>query len=426
MNGFNFNVDQVRVQFPSHAKTVNGYPAAYLDGPGGTQVPWRVVEKINDYLYFHNANAHGRFATSQESDALYQSAKETFADFLHCSADEVAFGANTSSNNFRLAFGLLRSMVPGDEVLITDLDHEGNRSPWRTLEDFGIVVKSAAIDPLTCTLRKDDFKAKLSSKTKVVALNWAANSCGTITDVKSYIEMAHAVGAITVVDGVHYAPHRFIDVKDIDTDVLLCSAYKFFGPHLGVMYMKKEVGEKLKAVRVIADDNQEMPEKLETGTSAMELACGAAEAVAFIASVGENYVDYFAGDLKGLTGRRKNIVAGMMAIDQYEEGLAEVLREELPKIPGLKIYGPGEGHSRTSTVSFAVEGIHAGEIAGYLAEKGLFVWDGDFYAIQTINHVLKLEEAGGLVRIGLAPYNTIGEIHRLISAVKEFVNAKRS
>lgn len=422
MKKFKFDVDQIRVQFPSHAKTVNGYPAAYLDGPGGTQVPLRVVEKINDYLYYHNANAHGRFATSQESDALYLAAKATFADFLHCSADEIAFGANTSSNNFRLAFGLLRGMKPGDEVLITDLDHEGNRSPWRTLEDFGIVVKSVAVDPQTCTLIKEDFAAKLSEKTKVVALNWAANSCGTITDVKQYIALAHGVGAITVVDAVHYAPHRWIDVKEIDTDILLCSSYKFFGPHLGVMYVRKEVGEKLNAVRVIADDNQEMPEKLETGTSAMELACGAAEAVEFIASTGEQYVADFADRLVGLTGRRRNIVAGMMAFEEYEDEMAAVLRKGLLEIAGLKIYGPGDGAPKTSTVSFTIDGVQAGDIAEFMAEKGLFVWDGDFYAIETINHVLKLEKEGGLVRIGLAPYNTISEIERVICAVQEFVD----
>lgn len=421
MREFKFKVDEIREQFPALSKTVNGIPAAFLDGPGGTQVPRRVVEKINDYLYYRNANSHGVFKTSVESDHLYWQAREVYADFFNCSPEEVAFGANTSSNNFKLALGLVRTMKPGDEVLITDIDHEGNRSPWRTLEDFGIIVKSVKINMDTITLDFEDFKAKLSDKTKVFAVNWAANSCGTISDVKKFIDEAHKFGAITVVDAVHYAPHKPIDVKAINTDILLCSAYKFFGPHLGVMYVKKSVGETIKTVRVIADDNTEMPFKLETGTPAMELAAGAAEAVEFIADIGRNHEEFYAAELKGLSGRRRYIVAGMMAIDEYETGLAVQLRTKLAKLPGLKVFGPKSGHPRTSTVSFNIEGLNSNEVAKYLAEKGLFVWDGDYYAIETITNVLKLEASGGLVRIGLAPYNIQSEIDRTIQAVKEFI-----
>jgi len=425
MSQFKFNLEDLRVQFPALAKTVNGYPAAYLDGPGGTQVPVRVVNKINDYLYYHNANHEGAFATSRESDKLYSDARETYADFLNCMPDEIGFGANSSSNNLKLAFGILRTILnPGDEVLITDIDHEGNRSPWRTLEDFGIVVKSAAVDPKTCTLIMDDFAAKLSSKTKVVAVNWASNGCGTITDVKKCIGLAHEKGAITVIDAVHYAPHRWIDVKEIDTDVLICSAYKFFGPHLGIIYVKKELGEKLKTVRIMAYDNENMPWKLETGTPAFELACGAAEAVEFIADIGKGHEQYFKSELGSLSGRRRYIVAGMMAIDAYEEPIAKKLRTGLNKIEGVTVYGPPEDHPRTSTVTFAVTGVHANKVATYLGERGLFVWDGDYYAVQLINHVLDMEEMGGLVRVGLAPYNTEDEIERLIKAVQEFTECK--
>jgi len=420
MQNFKFDIDYVREQFPAMSKTVNGYPAAFLDGPGGTQVPRRVVDKINDYLYYHNANCHGAFATSVESDQIYWHAREVYADFLNCAPEEVAFGANTSSNNFKLAMGLVRTMKPGDEVLITDIDHEGNRSPWRTLEDFGIVVKSVKINTDTITLDFDDFKSKLSAKTKVFAINWAANSCGTISDVKKFIDEAHKVGAITVVDAVHYAPHRPIDVKAIDTDVLLCSAYKFFGPHIGIMYVKKEIGIGVKSIRVMADDNIEIPFKFETGTMAMELAAGAAEAVEFIADIGQRHAQHFEAELKGLAGRRKNVVAGMMAIDRYEENLAVQMRTELAKMPGLKIYGPEDGHPRTSTVSFTIDGINTGDIAKFFAKRGLFVWDGDFYAIETITNVLKLESIGGLLRIGLAPYNVQSEIDRVIQAVKDF------
>lgn len=423
MKDFKFDVDYVREQFPALCKTVNGNPAVFSDGPGGSQVPMIVIERIKEYLLYRNANTHGVFKTSVESDDLYWKAKETFADFLNCSPQEVAFGANMSSNNFKLALGLVRTMEPGDEVLITDIDHEGNRSPWRTLEDFGITVKSVAVDPKTATLDMDDFKAKLSDKTKVVAVNWAANACGTVTDVKECIRLAHEKGALTVVDAVHYAPHKVIDVKEIDADFLHCSAYKFFGPHIGITYIKKEVGEKVKTVRVMADDNEDMPWKFETGTPAFELAWGAAGAVEFIADIGEKHARYFEDELKGLTGRRKNIVAGMKAIDAYEEPMAKKLRRELAEIKGVKIYGPPEGHPRTSTVTFLAEGINANHIAKKLAEKGIFVWDGDYYAIEIIMNVWKLGDVGGLVRIGLAPYNTEEEIDKIICAVREICRA---
>ena len=421
MNNFKFNIDDVRVQFPALSKTVNGYPAAFLDGPGGTQVPRRVVEKMCEYLYYHNANHAGEFVTSRESDALYDKAKETYADFLNCRPDEIAFSNSSSTNNLKLAFGLYRTfMKPGDEVLITDIDHESNRSPYRLLEDFGITVKSAAVHADTCTLNMDDFAAKLSDKTKVVAVNWASNGCGTITDVKKCIDLAREKGAVTVIDAVHYAPHRWIDVKAIDADVVLCSAYKFFGPHIGVMYVRKELGDKLKSIRIMSDDNGDMPMKLESGTPAYESACGAAEAVEFIAEIGRQHEQYFSSELGNLKGRRRFIVAGMLAIDEYEEPLAKKLRIELAKIKGIKIYGPPEGHPRTSTVVFAMDGVHTNKIAKYLGEKGLFVWDGNYYAIELINNVLGLEKQGGLLRIGLAPYNTEAEIDRLIEAMKEF------
>jgi len=421
MSSFKFNIDDIREQFPALAKTVNGHPAAFLDGPGGTQVPRRVVNKINDYLYYHNANHEGAFVTSRESDALYLKVRETYADFFNCAPEEVAFGANSSSNNLKLAFGLLRTiMKPGDEVLITDIDHECNRSPWRTLEDFGIVVRSAAVDPETCTLKMDDFAAKLSDKTKVVAVNWASNGCGTITDVKKCIDLAHEKGAVAVIDAVHYAPHKWIDVKAIGADVVFCSSYKFFGPHLGIMYVKRELGDKLKTVRIIIEDTENMPWKMEAGTPAIELACGAAEAVEFIADIGRQHEQYFKSELGGGSDRRKAIIAGMKAIDAYEEPIAKKLRLGLEKIKGIKVYGPPEGHPRTSTVVFAMDGVHANKIADYLGDRGLFVWDGHYYAAQLINHVLNMEKMGGLVRIGLAPYNMEGEIDRLIGAMEEF------
>jgi len=425
MKNFSFKVDYVREQFPCLSKTVNGYPAAFLDGPGGSQVPRSVVERINDYLYYRNANAHGVFVTSKESDALFWDARVAIADFLNCDPKEVAFGANSSSNNFKLAFSLLREMKPGDEVIITEIDHEGNRSPWRVLEEYGMVLKCVRVDPETCTLDLEDYKNKLSDKTRLVAVNWASNAVGTITDVKTVVKLAHEVGAYTVVDAVHYAPHKPIDVRDIDTDFLVCSAYKFFGPHIGILYAKAEVGEKINPIRVMANDNTEIPDKFEIGTLPMELACGAAAAVDFIADIGRVHEKYFEEELSGLTGRRRQVVAGMLAIEAYEDPMAKLLRTELAAIDGVRVYGPPEGTPRTSTVSFTAKGANSNEVAKFLAERGIFVWDGDFYAIEIVHSVLKLGDQGGLIRIGLAPYNTIHEVERTIRAVKEFCSERQ-
>lgn len=425
MKNFKFDVDYVRKQFPCLGRSVNGNPAAFFDGPGGTQVPIRVVDAMKDYLYYHNANAGGKFITSKESDSLFRRGREVMADFLNCAPEEIAFGANTTSNIVKLAFGFLRTLKAGDEIIITDIDHEGNRSPWRTLADFGIVIKSVAVNPETCTLDMDDYKNKLSNKTKIVAINWAANACGTITDVKAYIKLAHEYGAVTVVDAVHYAPHKYIDVKDIDTDILVCSAYKFFGPHIGVVYMKKELGEDFKSVRVYAEDNADMPTKLETGTLSVASVCGATAAVEFIADLGDKYEECFADELGDAEGRRRKIMAGMMAIDSYEESMVGRIRTELGKIEGLKLYMAPKDCPKTTTVSFTMDGINSAEVGKFLADKGIFIWNGDFYALEIVYNVLGLGKQGGLVRIGLAPYNTEQEIDRLIEAIEEFAAARK-
>ncbi len=422
MKNFKFDIDYVREQFPCLCKTVNGLPAAFLDGPGGSQVPKIVVDRIADYMFYRNANGHGCFKTSLETMDLQEEARETVAAFFNCKPNEVAFGESSSTNNFKLVLALARDMKPGDEAIITDIDHESNRSPLRTLEERGIVVKSVKIDLNTYTLDLEDYKSKLSDKTKVVAINWASNATGTVTDVKTMIKMAHEVGALTIIDAVHYAPHKVIDVKEIDTDFMVCSAYKFFGPHMGVLYAKGEVLEKVRTIRVLADDNMEIPEKFETGTPNYESICGIAGAVDFIADLGLKHERYFPDELAGLSGKRRAIVAGMLAIDAYEEPMATKLRAELRKIEGLTLYGPPEGYNRTSTVTFTIAGKNSHDIAEFMAERGLFVWDGDFYAIEITNHVLKLAEQGGLLRIGLAPYNTMEDIDRTIQAVKDFVS----
>lgn len=419
MRNFKFDVDYFRGQFPAMRNTVNGNQAVFMDGPGGTQLPQRVIDQMVNHMVLHNANIHGVFRTSEENDALIRNAREVFADFFNCSWDEVCFGENTSTNNFKLALAFARTWKEGDEILITDMDHEGNRSPWRTLEDFGAVVKSAALKKDVVEIDFEDFKSKLSDKTKIVAINWAANSCGTITDVKKYIAEAHKVGAIAVVDAVQYAPHGLIDVKEIDADIVLTSPYKYYGPHSGAFYCRKEVGEALKSIRVMADDNTEMPFKLETGTMCMENVSGAAEAVEFIADIGRRHAEMFEEETKGLEGRRKDIACGLYAMDTYEVQLADRMREAIKDIPGLKLYGPAEGQPQTATVSFTVEGKNANDIALKLADAGIFTWDGEFYAIETIWNVLKLQSYGGMLRIGMAPYLLESDVDRTIDLIRE-------
>lgn len=415
---FNYDVNYVRAQFPAMNMKVNGKNIAFLDGPGGSQVPKRVGEKILDYLYYHNANEHGVFKASLETMALVDEAREALADFLGCSPKEVAFGASTTANNFMLAHALRRDLKAGHEVIVTDIDHVSNRTPWMNLSEIGAVVKSVKVNPETCQLDFEDYKSKLSTKTKIVAINYASNAVGTVTDVKKFIKLAHEVGAVTVVDAVHYAAHHPIDVKEIDTDILVCSAYKFFGPHIGVVYIRKELFDEIKTIKVDADDILESPVKFQTGTPNFEHICGAGEAINFIADIGEKFGAAFEEKTAHLSGRRKQVVKGMLAIDAYEETLASRLRSELRKIPGVTVYGPAEGEKRTTTVSFTVKGKNSNEVARALADEGISTWDGDFYAITLVNDVLKLGEQGGLVRIGFAPYNVMEDVDRVLQVIK--------
>lgn len=403
----------VRKAFPAMKRKVNGFPAAYLDGPGGYQVPQTVIDAVEDYLINANANVEGAYETSRKTDRMLEDARETFADFFNCNADEVSFGANMTTLNFALSQALVREMKPGDKVLITEIDHEGNRGPWEQLRDRGIVVEEVAFDTENCVLDLEDLKRRLTPRTKVVAVNYASNAVGTISDVKTVVEMAHAVGALAVVDAVHFAAHRPIDVQEIGTDFLLCSVYKFFGPHIGVLYAKKEVMAKLRTLR-LRPQKDYPPYMIETGTLHQEGIAGSIAAVEFIADVGEKY----GKGIAGTASRREKIVAGLEAVDAYEEDLTQHLLDELKGIEGIRVYGPPAGHPRTSTVSFTYDGFTPFEVADFLGEKGLFVWHGDFYATKLVER-LGLMEKGGLVRIGIAPYNTKEEIDRLLGYLKD-------
>jgi len=411
-----YDINSIRAQFPALSRTVNGFQAVYFDSPGGTQVPQRVIDKMVDYMMNHNANTGGAFITSVENDTVILNARKRFADFLGCSWNEVSFGENSTAINFRLSLALARDLNPGDEIIITDIDHDANRSPWSILTERGLIVKSVRVDTATCLLDIQDYKNKLSSKTKIVAFNYASNAVGTISDARKIIQLAHEAGAITVVDAVHYALHGVIDVKDLDVDFLFCSVYKFFGPHIGVLYSKQERLEKLRALKVSAQKDV-VPEKFETGTLNHEGLAGAAEAIEFIADAGAKHPGLIHDSESHMSDRRKKIIAGMRVFEEHEMPLAEAFKEELSKIEGVVLYAPPKRHPCTSTISFRIKDIPPMHVAKHLAEKGIFVWAGGFYAVALMKSFGVLE-TGGLVRIGLAPYNTQEEIDRTLAEIQ--------
>jgi cysteine desulfurase family protein (TIGR01976 family) len=420
-----FDVAWVRGQFPALSRAVNGHPVAYLDGPGGTQTPQRVLDAVRDYLVHHNSNTHGFFASTEETDRIILDARTAMADMFGCEPGEVSFGANMTTLCFMLAQSLSHSLAPGDQVLITEIDHEGNRGPWLRLAERGVLVREVPVRTSTCTLDLDALERLAhEGRTKVIAVNYASNAVGTITDVKRVANIARRVGALSVVDAVHYALHGPIDVQDIGCDVLLCSAYKFFGPHIGVMYVRREVADHIDSLRLRTQEPTP-PDKFETGTLNHEGIAGTVAAVDFIAEMGRRHLELVGPDLpEGLNGRRREIVAGMLANEAYEQPLARYLMTELAETKGVTLYGPPAGHPRTSTVSFTIDGSTAMEAARTLGERGLFVWDGDFFAVRLVER-LGLIERGGLVRVGLCPYTTREEIERLLEAVRGLATSLR-
>jgi len=403
------DVEWVRQQFPALGQTVNGKPAIFFDAPGGTQVPQRVIDAIAEYLSKWNANLGGAFLTSQRSELIVEQAHQAMADFFNCSPDEVVFGANMTTLTFALSRAIGRELKSGDELLVTCLDHDGNVSPWVCLEERGAKVRTADIKPADCTLDMFDLQAKIRRTTKLVAVGWAANAVGTINDVREAIRLAHAVGAMTFIDAVHYAPHGLIDVKEIDTDFLACSSYKFFGPHQGILYGKREQLLRLRPYKLRVC-SEKLPDRWETGTQNHECMAGVTAAIDYIADVGRYH------GVETHT-RREAIVAAYEVFRQHERELAEQLIGGLLEIPGLTVYGitdPAKLDQRTPTVTIRMEGYTPREIAAYLGERGIFTWDGNYYAINLAER-LGVQQSGGMVRIGLAHYNTVEEVERLLT-----------
>jgi cysteine desulfurase family protein (TIGR01976 family) len=427
----------IRSQIPSLAQTVNGHPATFLDGPGGTQVPQRVIDAISNYLRRDNANTGGAYATSRHTDAMIAEARSAMADFLQCGSDEVVFGPNMTTLTFAMSRAIGRELKPGDEIVVTRLDHDANVSPWLAMaEERGVNVRWAEIHDTDCTLDMADLASKINSHTKLVAAGYASNAGGTINPVQEIVRLAHAAGALAYIDAVHYGPHGLIDVAALDCDFLVCSTYKFFGPHMGVLFGKREHLQRLRPYKVRPNTNA-IPNCWEWGTLNHECIAGITACVEYIADLGRHRGtsgDGTCGDGRlarpssaarpvATTERRAAIAAAYAAIHEHERGLLERMTTGLKKIPGLKIYGiadPARFNERCATLAVRIENHTPLELSTKLGERGFFTWDGNYYALNLTEH-LDVEKSGGFLRIGLVHYNTVDEVDRLLATLHEIV-----
>jgi len=398
-------MNSVRPHFPALQRTHNGRPVAYFDGPGGTQVPRMVVDAMTQYLLHHNANTHWVYPTSVETDAKLLAARETIADFLNASPREVSFANNMTTGTFHLARALGRTWGPGDEIVVTELDHHANIAPWRALErERGLTIRKVKVDATRGELDWSSLEDTLSQRTKLLAIGAGSNALGTVTDVAAAARLAHDVGALVYVDAVHYAPHHLVDVKAFDCDFLGCSAYKFYGPHVGIIFGKEAQLGRLDVPKLEPAPEQ-VPERMETGTQNHEGIVGAAAAVEFLASLGD-----------GAT-RRERLASAFHTLHDDAMTLFRRLWDGLGKIPGVTRYGPGPDRPRTPTVSFTVDGVKSDDVAKALVNHAVFVSSGDFYATTLVRLLGHGDD--GLVRVGAACYTTMEEIERLLAAVSE-------
>ena len=421
-----FDIAAVRGVFPSLAVEVNGQPAVYADNPGGTQVTQACIDAVSAYYRQNNANTHGAFLTSQRSDALLAEAHAAMADFLNAADPrEIIFGPNMTSLTFAFSRALGRTLQPGDEIVVTALDHDANVAPWQQLaEDRGLTVRMADVDLATCTLDMADLRAKITPKTRIVAVGYASNAVGTINDVRTIIGWAHEVGALAYIDAVQYAPHAPVDVQALGCDFLACSAYKFFGPHQGILWGKLEHMQRLRPYKV-RPASDEAPDRWETGTQAHELQAGTLATLDYLAALGHPHAEAYRASFPGMEGRRLDLHAGMAVIHAYEQTLAARLIAGLKGIRGVTLYGltdEADLGRRVPTVALTVAGHTPRALAERLAERGVFVWDGNYYAL-TLMERLGLEEHGGALRIGLAHYNTAEEVDRIVASLREVVGA---
>jgi cysteine desulfurase family protein (TIGR01976 family) len=411
------STEEIRSHFPALERVHEGFPVAYFDGPGGTQVPRSVVEAMSDYLYHHNANTHWAYPTSAETDELLERSRGALADFLGASPGEIVFGANATTLAFHVSRTLGRTFEAGDEVVVTELDHHANVAPWQALErERGVKVHVVRMKTETGALDWEDFESKVNSRTKVVAVGAASNALGTLTDLARAGRLAESVCAYMFVDAVHYAPHRLADVRALRCDFLVCSAYKFYGPHAGAMFCRRELLESLPFPKLQpAPDSA--PEVAETGTQNHEGIVGSAAAVDFLASLTRGTPT---ARLE-VSARRERLRRAFDALHARGVALTKLLWEGLSGVEGVRLYGPGPAEPRTPTVAFTVEGVTSSEVARRLASRGVFVSHGDFYAATVVERLGLRPE--GLVRAGCACYTTREEVGRLVAGVEEIARA---
>ncbi|MBA3585988.1 MAG: cysteine desulfurase-like protein [Gemmatimonadetes bacterium] len=403
-----FDVEAVRAQFPALSRLHDGKPVAYFDGPGGSQVARSSIDAMTRYMERGGANLHGVFPTSTETEEILAGTRSACAAFLGAEPDEVAFGANMTTLTLAISRALSNTWDEDSEIVVTELDHRANVDPWLIVaEEKGAKIRWIDVDPETLTLNLNDLDQKINPNTKLVAVGLASNAVGTVNDVAAVAERAHAVGAVVAVDAVHAAPHVPMDRDGIGADVLTCSAYKFFGPHVGVTAIRRGLFEEL-AVHRLDPAPDHIPDKLETGTQNHEGIAGVRGALEFIASLGE-----------GGSSREKFLDA-MRTVEEHETRLADRFREALREIPGVTLYAAPDTVRKTPTVAFRLEGRAPLEVCQHAADHGFFIAAGDFYA-STVAERLGIKERGGFVRAGLAPYNTEEEVEGFVGVLRGLV-----
>ena len=424
-------VDSLRSQFPALDKQVDGKTAVFFDGPAGTQVPQSVIDAIGDYLVKHNANHCGVFATSVESDRLLNEAHRAAADLLGVNdPDSIAFGANMTTLALALSRALAKSWEPGDEIVLSRLEHDANFSPWvLAAQDRGVTIRYVEVNPDDCTLRLEQYAELINSRTKLVAVGCASNAVGTVNPVKQICKWARDAGALSFLDAVHYAPHALIDVIDWDCDFLVCSAYKFFGPHVGILYGRRTLLEAIQPYK-LRPSPDELPGRWMTGTQNHEGIAGTLAAIDYLAQIGlEEIASDYQPDNRGAgqqvqsTSRREALVAALTAIRAYEHDLLLRLLDGLRQIPNLKVWGITDPHrlaQRLPTVSINHQTIAPRQLAEHLAADAIFVWHGNYYALP-LTESLGVEPEG-MVRIGLCHYNNADEVDRLLASLERIAS----
>jgi cysteine desulfurase family protein (TIGR01976 family) len=399
------SIDAIREQFPALQRKQSGMPVAYFDGPGGTQVPTSVVQAVTDYLYHHNANTHWNYPTSAETDAVMIRARDAMAEFLGGASEEIVFGANATTLAFHVSRALLPQIAAGDEIVITELDHHANVGPWQALaRESGCALRVVKMNCDTGTLDWSDFERTVTKRTKLIAVGAASNALGTINDIPRAAKLARSAGALLFVDAVHYVPHHLADVRKWDCDFLVCSAYKFYGPHIGALWCRRSLLETLPFTKVQPSSNS-APERAETGTLNHEGIAGAAAAIDFLASLSQG------------TNRRDQLQTAYAALDERSAALTEQMWRGLAEITGVTLFGVPPDAARTSTIAFTVKGTASSEVARRLADRGVFVSHGNFYAATVVERYGLGDE--GFVRAGCACYTTADEVDRLLSSVRE-------